>query len=75
MLLQCSFGQPRIGDQTTSQYITNQAPAQGNNYRITHTNDPVPRLPFQAMGYEHISPEYYISSACGASVNAGAIAE
>ena len=65
--VKATFGQPRVGDVATSQYITNQAPAKGNNYRLTHTNDPVPRMPFEAMGYVHISPEYYISSGIGAT--------
>ncbi|KAL0256228.1 hypothetical protein SLS55_008620 [Diplodia seriata] len=45
----------------------------GNNYRVTHLNDPVPRLPTLNMGYVHISPEYYISSANDAAVTANDI--
>ena len=52
-----TFGSPRIGGSTVSSYISNQA---GGNYRVTHWNDPVPRVPLLAMGYVHISPEYYI---------------
>jgi len=53
-----SFGSPRIGGTKISTYITNQT---GGNYRITHWNDPVPRMPLVIMGYVHISPEYYIN--------------
>ncbi|KAF1833829.1 alpha/beta-hydrolase [Decorospora gaudefroyi] len=53
-----SFGAPRIGGSRISTYITNQS---GGNYRVTHWNDPVPKLPLLTMGYVHISPEYYIS--------------
>lgn len=53
-----SFGAPRIGGSKISDYITNQA---GGNYRVTHWNDPVPRLPPLPLGYVHISPEYYIN--------------
>jgi triacylglycerol lipase len=40
------------------QYITDQ----GSNYRVTHTNDIVPRLPPMAFGFSHTSPEYWITS-------------
>lgn len=53
-----NFGSPRIGGSKISTYITNQA---GGNYRLTHWNDPVPKLPLLIMGYVHISPEYYIN--------------
>lgn len=53
-----SFGAPRIGGKKISSYITNQA---GGNYRLTHWNDPVPKLPLLIMGYVHVSPEYYIN--------------
>lgn len=53
-----NFGSPRIGGTKISSYITNQA---GGNYRLTHWNDPVPKLPLLIMGYVHISPEYYIN--------------
>ncbi|KAB2579469.1 Lipase class 3 [Lasiodiplodia theobromae] len=59
-----TYGAPRIGPAALSDYIT----AQGNNYRVTHLNDPVPRLPTLNMGYVHVSPEYYISSANNAAV-------
>lgn len=53
-----TFGSPRVGGTALSSYISNQP---GGNYRITHWNDPVPRVPLLAMGYVHISPEYYIN--------------
>ncbi|KAI9803523.1 MAG: hypothetical protein M1825_001866 [Sarcosagium campestre] len=52
-----TFGQPRIGNAATSSFISNQP---GGNFRVTHTVDPVPRLPPVLFGYKHISPEYYI---------------
>ncbi|KAF2273726.1 alpha/beta-hydrolase [Westerdykella ornata] len=55
-----SFGAPKVGGTKLSDYISNQSG--GNNYRVTHWNDPIPRLPPQVMGYVHISPEYYIDS-------------
>ncbi|KAI9670145.1 MAG: hypothetical protein M1817_004482 [Caeruleum heppii] len=53
-----TYGQPRIGNRATSAFISSQP---GGNYRVTHTDDPVPRLPPLTFGYVHISPEYWIS--------------
>jgi hypothetical protein len=49
--------------------MTAQAPALGNNYRVTHLNDAVPQLPPMWFGYQHISPEYYISADTGKNVS------
>ena len=68
-----TYGQPRIGGSTVSSYITNQN--KGGNFRVTHTDDPVPRLPPLILGFVHISPEYYISSATGAPVTANDITQ
>lgn len=65
-----NFGSPRIGGATISTYITNQA---GGNYRLTHWNDPIPKLPLLTMGYVHISPEYYINKPNRAAVGSGDI--
>jgi len=51
-----NYGQPHVGDQAFADYVT----AQGDNYRVTHTDDPAPRMQFPALGYRHISPEYWI---------------
>jgi hypothetical protein len=63
-----NFGSPRIGGSKISSYITKQA---GGNYRVTHWNDPVPKLPLLTMGYVHISPEYYINKPNKQDVQAG----
>lgn len=55
-----TFGSPRIGGAPISDYISAQST---KNYRVTHLNDPVPRLPPEILGFVHVSPEYYISSA------------
>lgn len=50
-----------------SVFITNQ----GNNYRVTHTSDAVPKLPPEGMifgNYYHISPEYWISDGVGMKI-------
>lgn len=58
-----TYGAPRIAPSTLSDYITNQN--KGGNFRVTHYDDPVPRLPPRAFGYVHISPEYYIDTVTG----------
>ena len=63
-----TYGQPRIGGADVSDFITNQSPSLGNNFRVTHYDDPVPRLPPLALGFRHLSPEYYISSGNGVIV-------
>jgi hypothetical protein len=34
----------------------------GQTFRVTHKNDPVPKLPPALLGYRHISEEYYVTS-------------
>lgn len=53
-----AFASPRVANSALAKFITSQ----GKNYRFTHTKDPVPKLPLLAMGYVHVSPEYYITS-------------
>lgn len=40
-----AYASPRVANPALAKYIT----AQGSNYRFTHTNDPVPKLPLIAM--------------------------
>ncbi|KUJ18390.1 alpha/beta-hydrolase [Mollisia scopiformis] len=59
-----TFGQPSVGAVDVSNYIENQAPAQGNNYRVTHYNDVVPQLPEHNLDWgtwDHYYPEFWIS--------------
>lgn len=53
-----AFASPRVANPALAQFITNQ----GNNYRFTHTNDPVCKVPTLEMGYVHVSPEYWITA-------------
>lgn len=60
---QYTYGQPRLGFEGVSNYITNQTPEKGNNFRVTHINDIVPQLPqHKAGGWDHFSPEYHIET-------------
>jgi hypothetical protein len=54
-----SYGSPRIGNDILSEFIQQQP---GKIYRVTHNQDPVPRLPPTALfdKYRHISPEYWL---------------
>lgn len=52
-----TYGAPRVGNAAISDFIS----AQGPNYRVTHRDDPVPRLPPIIANYRHTSPEYWLS--------------
>lgn len=60
-----TYGAPQTGKQTFADYVSRQA---GGNYRVTHTDDIVPKLPGLVFGYRHIGPEYFITSANNAPV-------
>jgi alpha-beta hydrolase superfamily lysophospholipase len=64
-----AFASPRVANSALASYIT----AQSGNYRFTHTNDPVPKLPLLTMGYVHISPEYYITAPNNSTVSANQV--
>jgi pimeloyl-ACP methyl ester carboxylesterase len=54
-----TYGAPKIGLFGLSVFLA-QGP--GGNFRVTHKNDPVPKLPPALLGYRHARPEYYITS-------------
>jgi hypothetical protein len=45
-----------------AEYVQKPKEKMGENYRTTHYNDPVPRLPPAMMGYYHYVPEIYIGA-------------
>lgn len=57
---QYTYGAPKIGLDGLASYLTSTT--YGSTYRVTHLNDPVPRLPPALIGFRHISPEYYVST-------------
>jgi hypothetical protein len=65
-----AYASPRVANSALAKYITTQ----DNNYRFTHTNDPVPKLPLLAMRYVHVSPEYFISSGDNVTVTTSDVA-
>ncbi|KAJ4306401.1 hypothetical protein N0V88_001201 [Collariella sp. IMI 366227] len=52
-----TYGAPRVGNTAFVKFVTVQP---GAEYRITHTVDPVPRLPPIIANFRHTSPEYWI---------------
>ncbi|KAI8682263.1 Lipase [Fusarium sp. Ph1] len=52
-----TYGSPRVGNDFFANFVTQQA---GAEYRVTHGDDPVPRLPPIVFGYRHTSPEYWL---------------
>ncbi|KAJ4387404.1 hypothetical protein N0V93_007996 [Gnomoniopsis smithogilvyi] len=53
-----TFGSPRVGNEAFAEFVSAQA---GNEYRMTHIDDPVPRLPSHDFGYYHTDVEYWLS--------------
>lgn len=55
-----TVGQPRIGNKAFADYYDSKGI---NHYRVTHHRDPIPHLPYEAMGYKHINSEVYYEDA------------
>lgn len=55
-MLLYTYASPRVGNQVFANFINQKFGT--NNYRVTHLNDPVPRLPGRLLGFTHASPEY-----------------
>ncbi|KAK8932402.1 Lipase [Metarhizium anisopliae] len=53
-----TYGAPRVGNAKFANWFSSQ---QGRHWRVTHENDPVPRLPPIFTGYRHVTPEYWLS--------------
>lgn len=59
-----------VGNLALATFITSQV---GDNYRVTHANDIVPKLPGYPLGFAHVSPEYWITAPFGVTVTADVI--
>lgn len=55
-----------MGNAAFADYVTSQA---GGTYRVTHLDDPIPRLPPILLGYRHTSPEYWLSDGLPTTTN------
>jgi hypothetical protein len=51
-----TFGQPRVGDANFEKWYFSKLPF---HYRVVHHMDPVPHLPLQAMGFQHMPTEIF----------------
>lgn len=60
-MYQYTYGAPRVGNQKLADYVQTPKEKLGENFRVTHYNDPVPRLPPTVMGFAHYIPEVYLS--------------
>ena len=64
-----TYGSPMTGNVAFANFLTKQ----GNNFRVTHDEDIVPKLPGYIFGYAHVSSEYWITVPNGVSVVAKSI--
>lgn len=68
-----TYGSPRVGNQGFVDFLDAQ---EGSEYRITHYDDPVPRVPptwSWLGGYRHSSPEYWLNLDHWADVSPSAV--
>ncbi|KAL7795341.1 alpha/beta-hydrolase [Trichoderma ceciliae] len=54
-----TYGSPRVGNDVYANFVTSQP---GGEFRVTHVDDPVPRLPPIVFNYRHVSPEFWLST-------------
>ncbi|KIX92906.1 uncharacterized protein Z520_11382 [Fonsecaea multimorphosa CBS 102226] len=66
-----TYGSPMTGNYFLATFITNQS---GGNYRVTHAQDLIPKLPGYPI-FAHVSPEYWITSATNVAVTVNDIQE
>lgn len=60
------YGSPRVGNRAFVDHVTKQA---GSENRVTHSSDPVPRLPPIFSNYRHTSPEYWLDGGASTKVD------
>ncbi|KAI1827888.1 extracellular lipase [Xylaria intraflava] len=53
-----NYGSPRVGNVAFATFLSNSP---GAEYRVTHLDDPVPRLPPILFSYAHTTPELWLS--------------
>merc|ERR1711865_171461 len=53
-----TFGQPRVGNAAFAEYYTSKVT---HHWRSTHHQDPIPHLPYEWMGFNHITTEVFYS--------------
>jgi len=56
-----SYGSPRLGNSAFATFVdAKTASSSSSEYRITHIDDPVPRVPPLLLGYRHTGPELWL---------------
>jgi hypothetical protein len=63
-----------VGNTAFATFVTGQG-GTTNNFRATHTDDPIPKLPSRTLGYLQWGPEYWIRADTGVTVHANDIDE
>lgn len=63
-----SYGSPRVGNTAFVNFVNSQV---GAHYRVTHTDDPIPRYPGKLFGYRHTSPEFWLRTGSATTINYG----
>jgi len=63
-----TYGSPRVGNDAFANFVSAQA---GLEIRVTHLDDPVPRLPPLLFSYRHTSPEYWLYDGGATTTNYG----
>ena len=53
-----TFGQPRVGNQAFADFYMTGTHV---SWRLTHHKDPVPHLPMEALGFQHVGTEVYFN--------------
>ncbi|RFU77168.1 lipase [Trichoderma arundinaceum] len=61
-----TYGSPRVGNDVFANFVTSQP---GGEFRVTHVDDPVPRLPPIIFEYRHVSPEYWLSTGSDTTID------
>ncbi|KAL7893781.1 Alpha/Beta hydrolase protein [Trichoderma sp. SZMC 28014] len=61
-----TYGSPRVGNDVFANFVTAQP---GGEFRVTHVDDPVPRLPPILFEYRHVSPEYWLSTGNSSTID------
>ena len=62
-----TYGSPRVGNSVFASVV--DAQPGGVHYRVTHFDDPVPRLPPLIFNYRHASTEYWLAPGGATRVN------
>ncbi|KAI1422196.1 lipase [Xylaria sp. FL1777] len=61
-----NYGSPRVGNAAFANFVSSQA---GVELRVTHLDDPVPRLPPIVFNYAHTTPEYWLADGTAFTTN------